>query len=47
MLLFNGYTIEPYADLTGANLSHSFLEGADFSGASLSGVNLSHTSWSM
>ena len=39
----NGYTIEPGADLTGANLSDADLTGANLSEARLTGANLAGT----
>ena len=40
---FKGYTIEPKADLSGANLRWANLRWADLSGANLSGANLNGT----
>ena len=40
-MIINGYTIEPYADLSDANLSGADLRGANLYGADLSGANLS------
>lgn len=39
---FNGYTIAPYADLMGANLSGADLTGADLSGIDFSNARLSN-----
>jgi hypothetical protein len=36
----NGYTIEPGADLNGANLREAYLRGADLRGANLREANL-------
>ncbi|MBT5796225.1 MAG: cadherin-like domain-containing protein, partial [Porticoccaceae bacterium] len=40
-MIIKGYTIEPYADLSGADLSGADLSGAYLMGADLTGANLS------